>query len=84
MRAPLPVLTSDEDAERFIDEADFSQFDWSVLKPTRFAINDQPGRDQVSVSVDRSALNRAVERASERAIPLDRYLGEIIERALAV
>ena len=35
-KKPLPVLTSDADAERFVDEADLTHYDLSGLVPARF------------------------------------------------
>ena len=36
MTKPLPQLTSDSAAERFVDEADLTQFDLSAFKPHSF------------------------------------------------
>lgn len=36
MAKPLPHLTDDEAAERFVDEADLSEFDLSTLAAHRF------------------------------------------------
>lgn len=34
----FPVFQSDEEAERFVDEADLSEFDFSGFKPMRFEL----------------------------------------------
>ena len=36
MKKPLPQLTSDDAAERFVTEADLAQFDLSAFKPHSF------------------------------------------------
>ena len=36
MKKPLPQLTSDDAAERFVTEADLTQFDLSAFKPHSF------------------------------------------------
>ena len=33
---PLPVLKTDEEAERFVDEADLTEYDLSPFQPARF------------------------------------------------
>ena len=78
MKRPLPTLTSDEDAERFVDEADLSDYDLSKLQPTRFEF---AGPTPVRLKPD--VLELATRSAAARSLPLADYLGEVIERALA-
>ena len=33
---PFPVFKTDEEAEKFVDEADLSEYDFSQFKPARF------------------------------------------------
>ena len=40
---PFPVHGSDEEAERFVDEADLSEYDFSDFRPVRFRI-EKPAR----------------------------------------
>jgi uncharacterized membrane protein len=40
---PLPLLTSDEEAEGFVSTADLASYDLSTLTPTRFEF--QPRKD---------------------------------------
>ena len=75
---PLPVLSSDEEAERFVADSDLSEYDLSGLLPTRFV-----ARDQVRVLLTRPALDRAMAEARRAAVPLERYLGELLESALS-
>ena len=43
----LPVLVTDEDAERFIETADLSEYDLSGFRPMRFEFESQPERTDV-------------------------------------
>ena len=38
----LPVLMTDEDAERFIETADLSEYDLSGFRPMRFEFESHP------------------------------------------
>lgn len=60
MKKPLPKLTSDEAAERFIDEADLSEFDLSsmALNTLEFA----PKSEQLDIRVSASLLD-AIEKS---------------------
>ncbi len=41
----LPRYTSDKDTERFVDEADFTEYDLSGLKPMTFEIESKDKND---------------------------------------
>ena len=43
-RRKLPALLTDEDAERFIDEADLSEYDLSGFRPMHFEFAPKDGR----------------------------------------
>ena len=38
---PLPSFKSDDEAERFVDEADLTEYDLSTMKPFRFEFADK-------------------------------------------
>ena len=41
MKQPLPTLHSDEQAERFVDEADLSEYDLSGGRQVRFHFTER-------------------------------------------
>ena len=43
-RKPLPRLKTDEEAERFVAEADLSEYDLSGFKPARFEFEKKSAR----------------------------------------
>ena len=38
---PLPVLKTDEEAERFVDQADLTEYDLSAFQPARFKLQNK-------------------------------------------
>ena len=61
MSKPLPQLTSDAAAERFVDEADLTQFDLAAFKPPNFEF--APKSKQVNMRFP-AALLDAVDDVS--------------------
>lgn len=78
---PLPTLTSDEDAERFVDEADLSEYDLSRLRPVRFELEKKVAR--VNMRLPQPLLDAVKVRSQARGIPYQRFILEAIERALS-
>ena len=79
---PLPTFETDEEAERFVAEADLSEYDLSGAKPMQFVLRTPPGYERARALITSGALDRAVQQAQRKGVTLDRYLGELIERAL--
>lgn len=80
-KKPLPTLDSDEAAERFVDEADLSEYDLSGARPYRFMFRDDL-QERIAVSLNRSTVHRAEQVAKSRSEPLEEFLDGLIERAL--
>lgn len=77
---PLPPLKSDEDAERFVDEADLSDYDLSGFRPGRFEFERKLAR--VNMRLPEALLDAVKAKARARHIPYQRFIREAIERAL--
>lgn len=80
MKKQWPKLTSDEDAERFVDEADLSEYDFSQMKPVRFEFQDKDAR--VTMRLPATMLTALKKRALEVGLPYQRYIRQMIERDL--
>ncbi len=80
-RKPLPRLTTDEEAERFVDEADLSEYDLSGFTPARFEFEKKSAR--VNMRLPEPLLDAVKAKAQARGIPYQRFIREAIERALA-
>jgi predicted DNA binding CopG/RHH family protein len=78
---PFPVFQTDEKAERFVDEADLSEYDFSGFKPMRFELEKKTR--QVNLRMPEGLLKAVKQRAKQRNIPYQRLIREAIKDALA-
>ena len=76
----LPVLLTDEDAERFVDEADLSEYDLSGFKPMKFELRRKDAH--VNMRLPQPLLEKIKQRATETGIPYQRLMREWMERGL--
>jgi predicted DNA binding CopG/RHH family protein len=76
-----PVLKTDEEAERFVAEADLTEHDFSEMVPMRFEIEKKS--DRVNMRVPTPLLDAVKERARGRGIPYTRLIRELMEREIA-
>jgi predicted DNA binding CopG/RHH family protein len=77
---PLPDLKTDEEAERFLDEADLTKYDLSEFKPVRFEFDKKSAR--VNMRLPEPLLDAVKARAKARGIPYQRFIREALEQAL--
>lgn len=76
----LPVLLSDDDAERFIETADLSEYDLSGFKPMRFEVARKDGR--VNMRLPQALLAAVKAKAKARGLPYQRFIREVLEQAV--
>jgi len=81
MKKKIPAFKSDEDAERFIETADLSDYDLSGLKPMRFEFEKKSA--QLNVRVPKALLDAVKRRSARRGIPYTRFIREAVEAALS-
>ena len=79
-KKPLPVLQTDEDAERFVDEADLTEYDLSGFKPVTFALEKKDARLEMRIS--QAELDTLKAEAKRRGIPHSRLARHIISQGL--
>ena len=77
---PFPHFASDEEAERFVDEADLSEYDLSGFKPMRFELRRKD--KQINIRMPEDMLDAVKARAKELDIPYQRFIREAIAQAL--
>jgi predicted DNA binding CopG/RHH family protein len=77
---PLPVLRTDEDAERFVEEADLTAYDLSVFKSMHFEF--APKDQRVSMRLPRELLAAVKTKAKARGLPYQRFIREALEQAV--
>ena len=81
MKRKIPAFKTDEEAERFVDTADLSEYDLSGLTPTRFEFEKKTA--QLNMRLPKPLLEAVKKRASARGIPYTRFIREAMELALA-
>jgi hypothetical protein len=54
----FPRLRSDEEAERFVETADLTQYDWSGFKPVRFVFDEKTGVKMIPVNKETTSRRK--------------------------
>ena len=82
MNKPLPHLTTDADAdaERFVDEADLSQFDLSAMQLHSFEF--APKSKQVNMRFPEGLLESVKAAAAAKGMSYQRYIRQTLEAAI--
>ena len=77
MKKKIPVFKTDEEAERFIDTADLSEYDLSGFKPVRFEFAKKAAR--VNMRLPQPLLDAVKKQAKRRGIPYQRLIREALQ-----
>lgn len=80
MKKPLPVFKTDEEAERFVAEADLTDFDLSELRLVRFEF--QPKSERVNMRLPKSLLDAVKAAAARSGMPYQRFIRQALEAAV--
>ena len=80
MKKPLPQLTSDDAAERFVADADLAQFDLSAFKP--HSLEFAPKSKQVNMRFPEALLDAVKARAAAQGMTYQRFIRQVLESAL--
>ena len=80
MKKKLPVLRSDEAAERFVDTADLSAYDLSGMEVVRFEF--QPKTERVNMRLPRPLLEAVKASAAKAGLPYQRFIRQALEAAV--
>ena len=78
---PLPEFKSDKAAERFVDDADLSEYDLSGGETILFEFEKKSAR--VNMRLPEQLLEAVKKRAKRRGIPYQRFIRETLEKAVA-
>ena len=78
---PLPRLESEEEAARFVEEADLTRYDLSSFRPVRFEFARKTAR--VTMRLPESLLAAIKAETARRRMPYQRFMRELLERGLA-
>jgi predicted DNA binding CopG/RHH family protein len=80
MKKPLPKLQTDDEAERFVAEADLTEYDLSSLRPAQFEF--QPKSERLNLRVPKGLLDAVKAAAASAGIPYQRYIRQALEAAV--
>lgn len=80
MKKKIPALSTDDDAERFVEEADLTLYDLSGLTAARFEFDRKTAR--VNMRLPERLLEAVKDRAKARGIPYQRLIREALEQAV--
>ena len=72
----IPALRSDEEAERFVDAADLSEYDLSEFKPMRFELAKKEA--SLDMRLPSSLMNAIRAKAEALGIPYSRYVRMVL------
>jgi predicted DNA binding CopG/RHH family protein len=81
MKKTFPNFKSDEEAERFVDTADLSEYDFSDFKPAKFEFSAKDERINMRLP---AALLKAVQaKAKAAGMPYQRFIRATLEKEVA-
>lgn len=80
MKKKLPKLKSDKAAERFVAEADLTEFDLSSLKSAQFEF--QPKTERVNMRLPHRLLTAVKASAAKAGMPYQRFIRQVLEAAV--
>jgi predicted DNA binding CopG/RHH family protein len=78
---PMPSLRSDAEAEKFVADADLSQYDLSGFKPMRFEI--APKEAALNMRIPGALLEAVKAKARAMGVPYARYVRMLLEADVA-
>jgi predicted DNA binding CopG/RHH family protein len=78
----LPVLKTDEEAEHFVESADLSEYDLSVMVPMQL-FEFKPKTERVNMRLSKDLLDSVKARAAKEGVTYQRYIRLALERAVA-
>ncbi len=79
MKKKIPTFRTDEEAERFVDTANLTEYDLSGAQPVRFELQRKAA--QINMRVPKPLLD-VKARAKARGIPYTRFIREALEQAV--
>lgn len=80
MKKEWPVLKTDEEAERFVAEADLTEYDFSQMVPMHFEFAKKDER--VNMRLPGELLAAVKAKAKLRGLPYQRFIREALEQAV--
>lgn len=80
MNKPFPTFQSDEEAEKFVAEADLTEYDLSGMQPVHFEF--QPKSERVNMRLPKPLLDAVKAAAVKAGVPYQRFIRQVLEEAV--
>jgi predicted DNA binding CopG/RHH family protein len=80
VKKKLPKLKTDKEAEKFIAEADLTEYDLSGMKTMQFEF--QPKTERVNMRLPRRLLAAVKASAAKAGMPYQRFIRQTLEAAV--
>lgn len=80
MKKPLSGSKTDDEAERFVADADLTEYDLSGMRLVRFEF--QPKSERVNMRLPKSLLDAVKAAAAKAGMPYQRFIRQALENAL--
>lgn len=80
MAKKIPDFRTDEEAARFVETADLTEYDLSGFQPVRFEFEKKAAR--VNMRLPAPLLEAVKASAKARGIPYQRFIREALEQAV--
>ena len=81
MKKPIPTFETDQDADRFVETADLSEYDLSGARPVQFEFDKKDAR--VNMRLPQGLVDALKDKAQRRGIPYQRLIREALERIVS-
>lgn len=79
---PFLPLNSDEEAERFVAEADLTEYDFTKGHWVQLNLKDGSECETTSVDLTPADMETARHQASREGVPVKNYLGRLLHEHL--
>lgn len=76
-----PSLPTDEAAEKFVEEADLSEYDWSLAEPVTHEFAQKDAR--LNMRMPEKQLAEIKAEAAKRGMKYQRFIRELLDRGMA-
>ena len=77
---PLPLFSSDDEAETLVGSADLTSYDLSAFTPTQFEFSSKDAR--VNMRLPAELLEAVKATAARKGMPYQRFIRQALEQAL--
>lgn len=79
-KKPWPLLKDHDEVDRFVENADLSEYDWSGMEPVSYEI--RPKNASIHLRLPAGQLDEVKAEAARRGVPYQRFMRELLQRGM--